>query len=315
MPKTKQDSHLSGVATPDPWPIRRLAQPDCVMDERHRLDTLHRAYTLALGSRHGDFLHSHLGRVHASGRRSSVLDVGTVSPRLWTQSIWAIELANAEPFADVLGVDDDWTAFGSGQHSLYGNIDFATVDVSRPLPWPRNSFDLIHVRCLALETPNFARLVERLAVTLRPGGLLVLVEAEYGIRSPSGSAPFGLVSWKTEVTATCATRGVRSNLSASLASCVMASGVFDPASVLTKVVDIPLNQYSTFADPLPEAGELRRKALVADRHRLLPELNANEGNGASIRLERPMNKGLHELHEPEASYSQKLVAVYAYKIG
>lgn len=38
--------------------------------------------------------------------------------------------------------------------------------------------DLIHVKGLLLDVPNYSSLTERLAVILRPGGLLVLIESE-----------------------------------------------------------------------------------------------------------------------------------------
>lgn len=89
----------------------------------------------------------------------------------------------------------------NGAASRHGNIDFATVgrlpsrftlisDVRLPLPWPAHSFgrlhrllsslaqDIIHIRSIMLEVPDYASIIERLAVTLRPGGMLVMMEAE-----------------------------------------------------------------------------------------------------------------------------------------
>ena len=38
--------------------------------------------------------------------------------------------------------------------------------------------DVIHVKTLLLDVPHYTNIIERLAVTLRPGGLMVLVEVE-----------------------------------------------------------------------------------------------------------------------------------------
>jgi tRNA A58 N-methylase Trm61 len=38
--------------------------------------------------------------------------------------------------------------------------------------------DIIHVKGLLLDMPHYSSLIERLAVILRPGGMLVLIEAE-----------------------------------------------------------------------------------------------------------------------------------------
>lgn len=41
-----------------------------------------------------------------------------------------------------------------------------------------NGVDLIHVKCLLPCLASYGALIERLAVILRPGGMLVLVESE-----------------------------------------------------------------------------------------------------------------------------------------
>lgn len=103
----------------------------------------------------------------------------------------------------------DWSWFKSAE-SVHGNLEFQTVvtpvssacsrrgsgaeeaDVSQTLPYPPNHFgesstlptqvltcpDVVHVKCLLTTFPQYAALIERLAVVLRPGGMLVLVESE-----------------------------------------------------------------------------------------------------------------------------------------
>lgn len=76
-----------------------------------------------LNPRHDQLVHGHLDAVHASGRRSRVLDVGTGT------GSWAIALARRQPYADVVGVDVAWDQF-EGTRLPHGNADFDTVGES-----------------------------------------------------------------------------------------------------------------------------------------------------------------------------------------
>ncbi|WVO13286.1 hypothetical protein L204_100899 [Cryptococcus depauperatus] len=86
-------------------------------------DTMHR---LLVEPYHSAVIHDHLAKVHASGRRSAVLDVGSVSGhrRFFVSALadgringtqgtgrWAAQLANAEPFADVAAVAMETSTF------------------------------------------------------------------------------------------------------------------------------------------------------------------------------------------------------------
>lgn len=59
------------------------------------LETMHVVHSALLEPYHTQKMSAHLGRVHASGRRSRVLDVGTVSDDEIDRTLWLI--ANVSP--------------------------------------------------------------------------------------------------------------------------------------------------------------------------------------------------------------------------
>lgn len=73
-----------------------------------------------LNPRHDQLVHLHLDQIHASGRRSKILDVGTGT------GSWAISLARRQPYSDVIGIDIAWDQF-EGTRLPHGNADFHTV--------------------------------------------------------------------------------------------------------------------------------------------------------------------------------------------
>jgi hypothetical protein len=79
-----------------------------------------------------------------------------------------------------------------GESTLRGSVVLTVTDVLQPLPWPDNSFgtsspvdtrphpptDLIHVKSMLMDVPQYPDLIGKLARVLRPGGMLILVETE-----------------------------------------------------------------------------------------------------------------------------------------
>ncbi|KAI5454857.1 hypothetical protein NCC49_002138 [Naganishia albida] len=117
----------------------------------------------------------YLEAIHTSeGRRSTVLDVGTGT------GVWAYELGDEEPYADVIGIDLDLSLVGVSVESdqRHNNIDFAQLDLTDPLPYAAESFDVVHIRNLSSSIANYQLLIERCARILRTGGMLVVTELE-----------------------------------------------------------------------------------------------------------------------------------------
>jgi ubiquinone/menaquinone biosynthesis C-methylase UbiE len=97
---------------------------------------------------------------------------------------WVLEVAKAYPDAQVTGIDISQTMIHFAQqfaHSpQYPNVAFQIMDVTAPLAFPDASFDLIHARLLFsfMQPATWPRLLAECRRVLRPGGMIVLVEAE-----------------------------------------------------------------------------------------------------------------------------------------
>ena len=128
--------------------LREPSVWESLLKHTGRLDTLHTLHMTLLDPTHSNLIHSHVGRIHATGRRSRVLEVGAVSESIpasvltcfWSlihtidreqvsptasfashrlravltrfltlvspkTGAWAISLANAQPFCDVVAIE------------------------------------------------------------------------------------------------------------------------------------------------------------------------------------------------------------------
>lgn len=97
---------------------------------------------------------------------------------------WVLDVATTYPEKDVMGVDSSQLMISYAQAQAHTvqlkNADFAVMDVSRPLPIPDASFDLINARYLVgvLHREKWPLLIEECWRLLRPGGILRLTEPE-----------------------------------------------------------------------------------------------------------------------------------------
>ncbi|WVQ64907.1 uncharacterized protein L199_003076 [Kwoniella botswanensis] len=277
------------------------------LSERDRLDALHALYETVLEPTHSDIINAHLYNIHLTQRRTAVLDVGTGTGK------WAIHIANTNQYSDVLGVDIDWRLMNRDVKSKYGNIDFAAVDVEEPLPWPRGKFDVIHVKGLLLEISNYVRLIEKLAMVLRPGGLLVITEVETSYVSSTGQElPRNLKQWDACVEAAFGSKGIDVDFPSKINHSIANSGVFAQNPYCLQLA-IPAGSYMR-GDPLTLAGrgQMHSQVLLSTLKKILSVLieygyNQNE-------LENLLQSCLAELSNPQARYYQRLFAVYATKI-
>nr|XP_031862936.1 uncharacterized protein CI109_001411 [Kwoniella shandongensis]KAA5530008.1 hypothetical protein CI109_001411 [Kwoniella shandongensis] len=275
------------------------------LSERDRLETLHTLHRAVLGAGYTDTVTSHLAAVHATGRRSKVLDVGTGT------GVWAMDLANSQPYADVLAVDVDWSMI-SRNRSRYGNIDFLTVDITKPLLWEAETFDVIHVKEMSLEIPQYEDLLRRLAVFLRPGGLLVLIESQASFVSLTGhDLPSPIRQWEACVDEAFSARAIDKSIPNNLLHIVDNCGIF-ASSPIAGTVRIPVAR-ATRSDPatLARAGHLHPQVLAANLHQMLPTLV--DHSYPSAQLETLLEECLEELTKSNTSYYQRLFAVFAYK--
>jgi SAM-dependent methyltransferase len=122
--------------------------------EQDRNDLQHCKFLLLLGGK------LHLAPIVEAPQR--ILDLGTGT------GIWAIDMADKFPTAQVIGVD-----LAAVQPSwVPPNIQFEIDDVEDEWAYGRNKFDFIHARNLLLAIRNWDRLVQKSFSHLNPGGYL-----------------------------------------------------------------------------------------------------------------------------------------------
>jgi SAM-dependent methyltransferase len=94
---------------------------------------------------------------------------------------WCIQLAKTHPDLHIVGIDHDagiWS-FAQNQAKVERvQIDFQLANALEPLPFPDNSFDLVHMRLVMGFTKRDAwpALLQECKRILRPGGVLICVE-------------------------------------------------------------------------------------------------------------------------------------------
>lgn len=100
---------------------------------------------------------------------------------------WALQCAHTYPEITVVGIDKSHRviAYAQTQAFVHGttNTHFQLMDILTPLDFPDGSFDLINARLiLGFMTPTaWPKLLQECRRLLRPGGILRLTEAEYGL--------------------------------------------------------------------------------------------------------------------------------------
>ncbi|KAK0240070.1 S-adenosyl-L-methionine-dependent methyltransferase [Armillaria nabsnona] len=101
------------------------------------------------------------------GQQRRVLDLGTGG------GLWAIEMADEFPRAEVIGID----LAPIQPRDVPPNCTFELCDLDQQsIPYPDGYFDLIHARSMFMGIHNYPRLLREISRLLRPGGLVILIE-------------------------------------------------------------------------------------------------------------------------------------------
>lgn len=113
---------------------------------------------------------------------------------------WILNVAQQHPDIRAVGVDISHLmieyATSLAQTQGLTNAQFQVMDVTHPLAFPDNSFDLVNGRILVgfLTKPQWSALVQECARITRPGGILRLTEAEWGFtNSPAFDTLSGFI--------------------------------------------------------------------------------------------------------------------------
>ncbi|KAI5844349.1 S-adenosyl-L-methionine-dependent methyltransferase [Tricharina praecox] len=130
--------------------------------EQDRLDMMHHIYSMMLRGR------LHLAPIPKDASR--ILDIGTGT------GIWAIDMGDSFPAAQVIGVDlspiqPSWVP---------PNVQFVVDDVECDWMFSDDSFEFIHIRSMLGSIKDWPRLLSQCYRCLKPGGFIEIVEAAAG---------------------------------------------------------------------------------------------------------------------------------------
>ncbi len=162
-----------------------------------------------------------------------ILDVGSGTGR------WAIEMAQQFPNAKVIGMDvaPPPVDANATPDARPANYSFAQGNVLERIPFPDNSFDLVHQRFLALAIPaaRWPGVVDELLRVTRPGGWVELVETEPPMGAPAIDQ---LARWGLELTKR---RGIEMSLMARIGDLLRDRGAKD---IIARTVNMPVGKPS-----------------------------------------------------------------------
>lgn len=199
-------------------------------------------------------------------RISRVLDLGC------GPGGWAIEVAFAHPEIQVEGVDNSEiiVKYASTQANVQGldNAQFYLGDITKPLAFPDNTFDLVNGRMIGfLPTIAWQQLMHECLRVTKPGGVIRLTEFEAPGTSNSAALEQMIELLGRALAATgqnFATRGHRIGISAVLRRCLKEAGAINlkqTAHVIDYSADT--DAYESFLKDWRTAFKLMEPFLIA----------------------------------------------------
>lgn len=172
-----------------------------------------------------------------------MLDVGCGTGR------WAIEMANAFPSSEIVGLDIIRPTPDAAQRP--SNVLFLQRDILKGLPFTDRIFDYVHMRFMiaALPIANFQNVVNELYRVVRPGGWIEL--AEPGVLYSAGAGLGTIWKWLLEFAGR---KGIDSTVSNRLDHFLKDAGFMN---VSRREVNFPVGEYGG------KAGQLMAQNVIA----------------------------------------------------
>lgn len=110
-----------------------------------------------------------------------ILDVGTGT------GIWAIDMADQFPSAEVIGTDISPTQPSWAPP----NVNFQIDDAQLEWTFPENTFDFIHIRYMHGAISDWPKFYEQVFRCLKPGGWFQHIEPNIELRCDNPDVPYG----------------------------------------------------------------------------------------------------------------------------
>ncbi|KAE8862041.1 hypothetical protein PTNB73_07595 [Pyrenophora teres f. teres] len=154
--------------------------------ELDRNDLQHHKYTLLLRDR---LFIAPISDTTLNSANARILDLGTGT------GIWAMDMADKYPLANILGVDIAATqpAF------VPPNCTFEIDDIEEDWPYRPDHFDFIHGRDLMTAVRDWPRLIQQAYAHLKPGGWIQLASTIPGALSDDNTIPPTAATWNPAV--------------------------------------------------------------------------------------------------------------------
>ncbi|WWC64242.1 uncharacterized protein I303_106851 [Kwoniella dejecticola CBS 10117] len=206
------------------------------MEEVQRLDIQHHAIRVLVGGNHLPHVGEHLKRNSPLGRDMRILDLGCGT------GTWCVEIAREFPEAEVIGID----LVPIQPDNLPDNCSFTIDDITKGLPYPDGTFDLVTGRLLVMGLRDYPSLLTDVARVIKPGGMYVATEPDINLILHDGGPERDMKGWKAwerGLQTAMKTRGTDPHLAPKLHRYFNESGVFEHVEGLR--VDWPMTPWST----------------------------------------------------------------------
>ncbi|PVG04205.1 S-adenosyl-L-methionine-dependent methyltransferase [Serendipita vermifera] len=154
------------------------------VDEWSRLDKQHVALTVALGAPYPNAEVVNALLSPDEGPRKKVADLGCGT------GIWSLEMSKKFPHCDFIGID--LAPVPIEPDKVPSNCRFEVDDVTGGLGHLHDQLDLIFIRAISMGIKDARKMFNDVAQCLKPGGLVIWMEADYDFYSgfPIGYKPF-----------------------------------------------------------------------------------------------------------------------------
>ncbi|TFK38915.1 S-adenosyl-L-methionine-dependent methyltransferase [Crucibulum laeve] len=162
---------------------------------------------------------------------------------------WAIDAASNFSKAEVIAVDINPIP----PRPLPKNLTFMKLNLLKPLPFKKCSFDIIHARMVMMHLPQVEEVLQRVFDLLRPGGYIILEDPDNEDLNDEGipRGPVGKEHLSTILNTLMQSLGAQPCIGRDHKKILESSGYFDDITV--KKVCIPITPVEEAKKGSPEA--------------------------------------------------------------